>query len=158
MAMIRQKIVPHLWFDKQAREAVEFYCSVFPDSSVQNISQIRDTPSGDCDFVSFQLCGQDFKAISAGPFFKFNEAISFQVFCDSQDEIDFYWQKLSADPAAEQCGWLKDKFGLSWQIVPSIMDVMMESTDSAQIDRVTQSFLGMKKFDIAELQRAFDGV
>jgi predicted 3-demethylubiquinone-9 3-methyltransferase (glyoxalase superfamily) len=152
-----QKIVPHLWFDKEAREAAEFYASVFPDSKVTNVTTLHDTPSGDSDIVSFELLGQPFMAISAGPLFKFNESISFIVHCDTQDEIDYYWQKLSAVPEAEQCGWLKDKYGLSWQIVPSGMETMLRSGSEEQIARVTQAFLPMKKLDIAELERAYSG-
>ena len=157
MAVIQQKIVPHLWYDKEAKEAANFYCSVFPDSKITNITTLHNTPTGDCDIVSFTLSGQPFMAISAGPLFKFNESISFMVYCDKQDEIDYYWGKLSADPKAEQCGWLKDRYGLSWQIVPTVMDKMMQDQDPERLARVTQAFLKMKKFDIAALQRAFDG-
>jgi predicted 3-demethylubiquinone-9 3-methyltransferase (glyoxalase superfamily) len=157
MPRIRQKIVPHLWFDKEAREAAMFYCSVFPDSSVTSVTTLHDTPSGECDIVSFSLGGQPFMAISAGPLFKFNEAISFMVNCETQDEIDYYWEKLSAVPEAEQCGWLKDKFGLSWQIVPAAMDGMMKDADTERVNRVTQAFLKMKKFDLVELQTAYEG-
>ncbi len=291
-----QKIKPHLWFDKEAKEAAAFYISLFKDSKVTNISTITDTPSGDCDIVSFILAGKEFMAISAGPIFKFNpsislftvfdneaeideawkklseggkvlmeyqaypwakkygwledkyglswqlsmsenhkleqkitpllmftqkmagktkeaieyytgifpnskvemmvpyekgegdkegfikhsrfslsgenfmamdssgphqfvfnEAISFVVRCDTQEEIDHYWEKLSAVPESEQCGWCKDKFGVSWQIVPAIMDEMMTSKDKAAVDRVTQAFLKMKKFHIAELTKAYEG-
>jgi predicted 3-demethylubiquinone-9 3-methyltransferase (glyoxalase superfamily) len=299
-----QKITPHLWFDQEAREAAEFYTSLFPDSKVTHITTIHDTPSGDTDIVSFELAGQSFMAISAGPLFKFNpsvsffvnfdpsrdqearnnldrmwerlseggtalmpldkypfserygwvqdkygltwqliltnpegeerpfiipsllfvgevasraeeainhylsvfkdskmgaiarygagqepdregtvmfddfmlegqwfaamdsarehnfafnEAISFLVECDSQAEIDYYWERLSAVPEAEQCGWLKDKFGLSWQISPAALDEMMKNGTREQVDRVTQAFLPMKKFDIAELQKAYEG-
>lgn len=299
-----QKITPHLWFDKEAREAAEFYTSLFPDSEVTNVTTLHDTPSGDSDIVSFELAGQSFMAISAGPLFKFNpsvsfflnfdpsrdqaardnldrmwerlseggsalmpldkypfsehygwvqdkyglswqlilsdpegeerpfivpslmfvgevagraeeainhylsvfknskpgaiarygagqepdkegtvmfadfmlegqwfaamdsayahqfafnEAISFLVDCDSQEEIDYYWERLSAVPEAEQCGWLKDKFGLSWQISPAALDEMMTNGTPEQIDRVTQAFLPMKKFNIAELQKAYEG-
>ena len=145
-----QKITPHLWFDKEAKEAAEFYTAVFPDSKIINITTLHNTPSGDCDVVSFVLSGQPFMAISAGPLFKFNEAISFRVDCATQKEIDYYWEKLSADPKAEQCGWCKDKYGLSWQIVPKAMDEMMSQGTPEQIDRVTQAFLPMKKFDIAK--------
>lgn len=107
--------------------------------------------------VSFRLLGQSFMAISAGPLFTFNESISFMVHCDTQEEIDGYWEKLSADPQSEQCGWLKDKYGLSWQIVPSIMDAMMQDKDADKVTRVTQAFLGMKKFDITALQAAYEG-
>ena len=302
--MTKHKIVPHLWFDKEAREAADFYASVFPNSSIKNVTTLRDTPSGDCDVVSFTVWGQPFMSISAGPLFKFNpsvsfmvnfdpsqdayaktridevweklaksgevlmpldkypfserygwvadkfgvswqliltnlegevrpiiipsllfvknvcgkaeeasdfylsvfndtkrgelirypagmepekegtvmftdfklegqwftamdsarehnfafnEAISFMVYCNDQKEIDYYWEKLSAVPQAEQCGWLKDKYGLSWQIVPTIMDEMMQDDDPERMARVTQAFLPMKKFDLAELQRAYDG-
>jgi len=152
-----QKIVPHLWFDKEAKEAAEFYASVFPDSRVTHVTTLHDTPSGDADVVSFELFGQPFQAISAGPLFKFNESISLMVRCETQDEIDRYWAKLSADPAAEQCGWLKDKYGLSWQIVSTRMDEMLEAGTAEQVARLTQAFLPMKKLDIAELERAYSG-
>lgn len=292
-----QKITPHLWYDKEAVEAAELYCSVLPDSKVTNVSTLHDTPSGDTDIVSFQLCGQEFQSISAGPLFKFNpsisfliscnsreevddfwnkladggkalmpldsypfserygwtedryglswqimhagdrgvsqritptlmyvgdvagkaeeavnfyasvfpnskvgdidrygkgeepdkegtirhaefslngyqvaamdsarehnfgfnEAISIMVYCEDQKEIDRYWDALTAVPESEQCGWLKDKFGVSWQIVPTSLDEMMTSGTQEQIDRVTQAFLPMKKFDLAELQKAYEG-
>ncbi len=291
-----QKITPHLWFDKEAKEATAFYTSLFEHSKVKNVTTITGTPSGDCDVVTFDLAGQEFMAISAGPYFKlnpsisffvvfdnekeieavwnklieggkalmayntypwahkygwlqdkyglswqlswseyhkmeqkitpflmftkdmagktkdaietytnifpnskvemvvpyakddgdkegfikhsrftlggqnfmamdsslpheftFNEAISFVVNCDTQEEIDYYWKKLSAVPEAEQCGWLKDIYGVSWQIVPSIMNKMMTSGNKEKIARVTQAFLKMKKFDIKTLERAYDG-
>jgi predicted 3-demethylubiquinone-9 3-methyltransferase (glyoxalase superfamily) len=304
MTNTNQKIVPHLWFDKEAKEAAEFYCSVFPDSKITNITILRNTPSGDVDTVSFELWGQKFMAISAGPLFKFNpsvsffvnfdpsreenarkkldavweklseggtalmsldnypfserygwiedkyglswqliltnpegdprppivpsllfvgdvagkaeeainfyvsvfkeskeghiarypkgmepdkegtlmfadfmlekqwfaamdsaqehlfnfnEAISLMVYCDTQAEIDDYWEKLSAVPEAEQCGWLKDKYGMSWQIVPTTMDEMMANGTREQIDHLTQAFLPMKKLVIAELEKAYKG-
>ena len=291
-----QKIITHLWYDKEAKEATAFYASLFPNSNIDNINTITGTPSGDCDIVNFTLAGQKFSAISAGPYFKFNpsislfvtfdneseidktwqalaeggevlmeyaaypwakkygwlkdkyglswqlsyteddqpsqkitpalmftqvmagraesaikeyteifpdskieviipyteddedqrgfvkhsrfsllgqnfiamdssaahdfifnEAISFMVNCDTQDEIDYYWEKLSAVPEAEQCGWLKDKYGVSWQIVPSNMDELMSGDDRERFDRVTQAFLQMKKFDLAKLKSAYDG-
>lgn len=299
-----QKITPHLWFDQEAKEAAEFYASIFPDSKVTSITTLHNTPSGDSDIVSFELWGQKFMAISAGPLFKFNpavsffvnfdpsreenarkkldamweklseggtalmpldkypfserygwiedkyglswqliltdpegdprppivpsllfvndvsgkaeeamnfymsvfknskqgliarypkgmepdkegtlmfadfmlenqwfaamdsayehlfnfnEAISLMVYCDTQKEIDDYWEKLSAVPEAEQCGWLKDKYGLSWQIVPTAMDEMMQAKDKKKIARVTEAFLKMKKFDLAELKKAYEG-
>jgi predicted 3-demethylubiquinone-9 3-methyltransferase (glyoxalase superfamily) len=158
MAKIEQKIVPHLWYDKEAREAAEFYTSIFPDSKVTNVTTLHDTPSGDCDVVSFELFRQQFQAISAGPIFKFNEAISLMVYCESQEEIDQYWDKLSASPENEQCGWLKDKFGLSWQIVPAQMDEMMAKGTEEQVARITQAFLPMKKLDIKALEDAYNGV
>jgi predicted 3-demethylubiquinone-9 3-methyltransferase (glyoxalase superfamily) len=304
MSKSKPKIVPHLWYDKEAKEAAEFYTSIFPDSKITNVRTIHNTPSGDSDIVSFELWGQKFMAISAGPFFKlnpsvsyivnfdpsrekdagekinevwnklseggtvlmpldkypfsekfgwiqdkygfswqliltnpegeerpplvpsllfvgdncgnteeainfylsvfknakqglfarypkgmepdkegtimfsdfmlenqwfaamdsahehkfsFNEAFSFMVYCDTQEEIDYYWEKLSAVPEAEQCGWLKDKFGLSWQIVPTGMDEMMSKGTPEQLARVTEAFLKMKKFDLEELQKAYKG-
>ncbi|MDQ0970251.1 putative 3-demethylubiquinone-9 3-methyltransferase (glyoxalase superfamily) [Neobacillus niacini] len=304
MSNLKQKIVPHLWYDKEAKEAALFYASIFPDSKVTNVATIHDTPSGDSDIVTFELWGQKFMAISAGPYFKinpsvsfivnfdpsrendasekinevwnklsdggtplmpldkypfsekfgwiqdkyglswqlmltnpegeerhtivpsllfvgdqcgkteeainfylsvfknaklghivrypndmepdkegtvmfadfnlenqwfaamdsahkhkfnFNEAISFMVYCDTQEEIDYYWERLSAVPEAEQCGWLKDKFGLSWQIVPSQMDEMMSKGTPEQQERLTKAFLKMKKFDLTELQKAYKG-
>lgn len=292
-----QKIVPHLWFDKEAKEAAEFYTSVFEDSKIKDTTTLHNTPSGDCDIVTFKLSGQNFMAISAGPLFKFNpsisfhvkcktkdevdaiweklssggtvlmepgkypfserygwvqdkyglswqvvfvgkseinqkiipvlmfvgavcgkteeavnfyasvfrnakadilarysqgeepdkegtvkytsfvlegiefgamdsarmhdfsfnEAISFIVHCDTQEEIDYYWEKLSAVSEAEQCGWLKDKYSLSWQIVPTIMDEMMKDKDEKKLARVTEAFLKMKKFDIEGLKKAYEG-
>lgn len=156
MVTVKPKIVPHLWYDKEAKEAAEFYCSIFPASKITNITTLHNTPSGDCDIVSFELSGEPFMAISAGPLFKFNESISFIVYCDTQEQIDYYWNKLSAFPEAEQCGWLKDKYGLSWQITPADMDEMMCRGSKEQIARVTQAFLQMKKFDIAELRKAYE--
>jgi predicted 3-demethylubiquinone-9 3-methyltransferase (glyoxalase superfamily) len=150
-------ITPHLWFDKEAREAATFYCSVFPNSKITSVKTLRDTPSGDADVVSFELNGQPFMAISAGPLFKFNESISFMIPCETQQEIDYYWEKLSAVPQAEQCGWLKDKYGLSWQVTSTAMTDMLQKGTPEQTARVTNAFLKMKKFDLAELQKAYDG-
>jgi predicted 3-demethylubiquinone-9 3-methyltransferase (glyoxalase superfamily) len=304
MSTTNQKIVPHLWYDKEAKEAAEFYTSIFPDSKITNVTTIHDTPSGDSDIISFELYGQKFTAISAGPIFKinpsvsmivnfdptrekdarekieevwdkfseggivlmpldqypfsekygwiqdkyglswqlsltnpeggerdalvpsllfvgeqcgnaeeaihfytsvfknakqghiarypkgmepdkegtimyadfslenqrfvamdsahdhqfsFNEAISFMVYCDTQEEIDHYWESLTAVPEAEQCGWLKDQFGVSWQIVPSEMNEMMSNGTPEQLERVTKAFLKMKKFNLAELRKAYKG-
>ena len=158
MATIRQKLVPHLWFDHQAREAAEFYASVFENSWVESSVTLEGTPSGSVEVVTFFVLGQEFQAISAGPLVPFNESISFMVKCDTQQEIDYYWDKLTADGGQEvECGWLKDKFGLSWQIVPAVMDEMMQSGDPVALARITQAFLKMKKFDIAALVRAFEG-
>jgi predicted 3-demethylubiquinone-9 3-methyltransferase (glyoxalase superfamily) len=153
------RITSHLWFDKEAKEAAQFYTSVFPNSKIKNVTTIHDTPSGSADIVTIELLGQEFTLISAGPLFKFNEAISFMVYCDTQEEIDYYWDRLGAggDPQAQQCGWLKDKFGLSWQVVPTEMDEMMREGTPEQIARVTQAFLKMKKFDLAELRKAYEG-
>ncbi|AKH38889.1 MULTISPECIES: VOC family protein [Nitrosomonas] len=158
MTTIKQKIVPHLWFDKEAKEAAEFYTSIFKNSRIKRTTTLHNMPSGTVDVVTFELFGQEFMAISAGPLFKFNESLSFIVKCDTQEEIDFYWQRLASEGGQEvECGWLKDKYGLSWQIVPAVMDEMMQSQDPARLTRVTQAFLKMKKFDIAALQRAYDG-
>lgn len=151
-----KKITPHLWFDKQAKQAAEFYVSIFPNSKILSSTTVHNTPSGDSEIVSFELNGQPFMAISAGPLFKFNESISFIVNCETQKEIDYFWKKLSAVPEAEQCGWLKDKYGLSWQIVPTIMNEMMSKGSQEQIGRVTCAFLKMKKFDISKLRQAYD--
>jgi len=158
MAGIGNKIVPHLWFDKEAREAAEFYTSVFDDSRIVSCVKLDGTPSGEVEIVTFELLGQKFQALSAGPLFQFNESISFIVQCDTQDEIDLYWEKLTADGGQEvECGWLKDKFGLSWQILPAALDDMMRSGDPEALSRVTQAFLKMRKFDLAALQKAYDG-
>ena len=117
--VMTHKITPHLWFDKEAREAAEFYTSVFPKSKIKSTTTLQNTPSGTVEVVTIDLMGQEFMLLSAGPLFKFNESISFIVRCKTQKEIDYYWERLSAVPEAEQCGWLKDKYGLSWQIVPA---------------------------------------
>ena len=158
MATTFKKIVPYLWYDTQAKEAAEYYVSIFPGSKITNVTLLEDTPSGDAQTVSFELSGQPFMAISAGPLFTFNESVSFIIYCDTQEEINYYWSKLTegGDPKAQQCGWLKDKFGLSWQVAPSIMNEMMEKGTKEQIRRVTQAFLTMKKFDISALQEAYE--
>ena len=142
-----QSPYPCLWFDGQAKEAAEYYCSVFDDTKITS-----DSPA----VVMFELNGSTFMALNGGPEFKFNESVSFVVNCDSQEEIDHYWNNLTADGGEEgQCGWLKDKFGVSWQIVPAMLGSLMDSPEAAQ--RVTQAFLQMKKFDIAALKRAYEG-
>jgi predicted 3-demethylubiquinone-9 3-methyltransferase (glyoxalase superfamily) len=165
---IRQKITPTLMFTEQqsgkAEDAMSFYASVFHDSNVNSINRYgageEPDREGTVRHAVFTLEGQDFAAMdSAHPHgFGFNEAISLQVHCDTQQEIDYYWDKLSADPSAEQCGWLKDKYGLSWQIVPNEMDEMLATNDQAKIARVTEAFLKMKKFDLAKLREAAEGV
>ena len=151
-----QKIIPHLWFDKEAKEAAEFYVSVFPNSKITSTLTIHDTPSGDAEQVEFELNGIPFIAISAGPYFKFNESVSFVVRCNDQQEIDYYWEKLSAVPDAEQCGWIKDKYGLSWQIVPRQLDEMLKSGTEDKKRNLTQAFIKMKKFDLEKLRDAFN--
>ena len=152
-----QKITPFLWFDKEAREAAEFYASVFKDAKILDSTTLENTPSGTVEIVTIELFGQEFQLMSAGPLFKFNEAISFVVNCDNQEEIDYYWAKLSAVPEAEACGWVKDKFGVSWQIVPTIMYEMQKTKDRQKLARLTEAFLKMKKFDIAALKQSYDG-
>ncbi len=164
---IKQKITPILMFVGdvcgKAEEAIQFYTSVFKDAKVGDIMRYNKGEEPDKEgtvrFASFTLAGQDFGAMDSARVhsFSFNEAISLMVYCDTQKEIDYYWKKLSADPKAEQCGWLKDKYGLSWQVVPTAMDKMMADKDPKRIARVTKAFLKMKKFDIAELQVAYDG-
>lgn len=151
-----KKITPFLWFDKNLKEIIDFYVSVFPDVKVSSRGELSDTPSGNVEMATLEIFGQELSLMTAGPMFTFNEAISFVISCDSQDEIDYYWEKLIASGGSEsQCGWLKDKYGLSWQVVPSRMNEMMSTGTKEQIGRVTQAFLTMKKFDIAKLEEAF---
>jgi len=151
-----QKITPFLWYDKEAAEAAKFYTSVFKGSKIKDTTVLHKTPSGTVEIVTIEILGQVLQLMSAGPYFKFNEAISFVVHCDTQKEIDYYWEKLSADPKAEQCGWCKDKYGVSWQIVPSILNEMQKDKDQKKVARVTEAFLKMKKFDIEELKKAYE--
>ena len=162
----KHKIVPCLWFDSQAEEAANYYVGIFKNSKVARITRytaagfdVHQRPAGSVMTVAFELDGQPFTALNGGPHFKFNEAISFQVECKNQQEIDYYWEKLGAggDPGAQQCGWLKDKFGLSWQIVPENMDEFFEDDTSESAQRVMDAMLPMKKIDIEELRRARDG-
>ncbi len=150
-----KKIIPHLWFEKNLKEITDFYLSVFPEAELSKKTELSDTPSGDVEMAALTIAGQELFLITAGPVFKFNEAISLMIYCESQAEIDYYWEKLSAVPEAEQCGWLKDKYGLSWQVVPAMMDTMMQNGTKEQIARLTQAFLQMKKFDIKKLTEAF---
>lgn len=148
-----KKITPFLWFEKNLKEIVDYYVSVFPEAKVATVGELSDTPSGNVQMANIEIFGQTLSLMTAGPMFKFNEAISFVINCDTQEEVDYYWNKLSAVPEAEQCGWCKDKYGLSWQVVPSMMGEIMASGDKEKIARVTGAFLKMKKFDIAELQK-----
>jgi predicted 3-demethylubiquinone-9 3-methyltransferase (glyoxalase superfamily) len=156
-----QKIVTNLWFDAQAEEAANFYCSLFPDSKVLNITRYGSAgpgPEGQVMVVDFQLAGQRFTGINGGPEFTFSEAISLLINCDSQEEVDRYWDALLADGGEpSQCGWLKDKYGLSWQVVPREMDEMIASTDAAAAQRTLAAMLKMVKLDLAELKRAYAG-
>lgn len=158
-----QEISPCLWFDTQAEEAANFYVSVFRNSKITNISrygeagqEVHGKPVGSVLTVDFELTGQKFTALNGGPQFTFNEAVSFQVACQTQEEVDYYWEKLSADPASEQCGWLKDKFGLSWQIVPTRLGELLQDGDSQKAGQVMNAMLKMKKLDIGELERAYN--
>ncbi len=150
------RLTTHLWFQKDAKAAAEFYVSVFgKGSKIKSVNVLENTPSGRVEVVSFELLGQDFMALGAPAPFQFNESMSLTVHCDTQEEIDYFWGKLSADPKAEHCGWLKDKYGLSWQVVPSVLGKMMADKDPKKVARVTQAFLKMNKFDIAALERAY---
>ena len=154
--MTINKITPHLWFDTEAKEAAEFYVSVFPNSKIISTLVFEGTPSGNAEHVEFELNGNLFLAISAGPLFRFNESISFVVSCDTQEEIDHFTAKLSAVPEAEQCGWVKDKYGLGWQIAPALLDEMMKAGTKEQRKNLTQAFLKMKKFNIKNLVEAYN--
>ncbi len=159
MATVTQKITPFLWFDNNAEEAVNFYVSVFKNSKVGETARYGDSgpgPKGSVMTMAFELEGQKFTALNGGPHFKFTEAISFVVNCETQEEIDYFWERLSSNGGQEvQCGWLKDKYGLSWQIVPTILPELI-SGDPQKSNRVMQALMQMKKLDIAELQRAAD--
>ena len=161
-----QKIAPFLWFDNQAEEAADYYCGIFRNSKITRIArygkagfEFHHRPEGSVMTVAFDLDGQSFVALNGGPVFKFTEAISFAVSCKNQAELDHFWNKLSAggDPKARQCGWLKDKYGLSWQIVPAEMGALAGDPDQVKANRVMQAMLRMKKIDIAALKRAHEG-
>jgi len=154
-----QKITPFLWFDNQAEEAAAFYTSIFPNSRVSKVVRYGDAgpgPAGSVMTVDFQLEGQSFVALNGGPLFKFTEAISFVVNCQTQEEVDAYWEKLTAGGSDIQCGWLKDKFGLSWQIVPTALIEFLSDRDPEKAARVMKTMLTMKKLDIRRLQHAYD--
>ena len=157
------RIAPCLWFDSQAEEAARYYASIFKNSKIGRISHYTEAgqethkqPPGSVMVVEFELDGQSLTALNAGPVFKFNEAVSLQIYCDSQEEIDYYWERLreGGDPNSEVCGWLKDKYGLSWQVVPRIMGDLMSDSDPARASRVMIAMLKMKKLDIAEIEQA----
>lgn len=154
-------ITPNLWFDTQAEEAAEFYCSVFPNSRITAVTRYPEGapgPAGTVMTVAFELDGQPFVGINGGPHFQFDEAVSFEIRCETQDEVDVYWERLTADGGAEsQCGWCKDRFGLSWQVVPRGMEEVFSDPDPERAQRAMQAMLGMKKLDLAELRRAADG-
>ena len=161
-----QPITPCLWFDSQAEEAARYYTGIFKNSKLGRISRYGDAgrevhgqAPGTVMRVEFELNGQTFTALNGGPLFKFNEAISFQIMCRTQEEVDHYWNKLSegGDEQAQVCGWLKDKYGLSWQVVPTVLAELMTDPDKEKAGRVMEALLKMKKLDIAELKRAFAG-
>lgn len=161
----RKPVMPCLWFDTQAEEAAQFYCSVFKNAKINSIShypnvgqEVHKRPAGSVMTVEFELDGQPFVALNGGPQFKFDEAVSFQVPCESQAEIDYYWSALTKDGGQEgPCGWLKDKFGLSWQVFPSAVPKMLADPDRAKAARVMNAFMKMKKFDLAAVERAYAG-
>jgi predicted 3-demethylubiquinone-9 3-methyltransferase (glyoxalase superfamily) len=159
----KQKITPCLWFDDEAEDAANFYVAIFKDSRITNVSrygeagkEVHGKKPGTAMTVAFELEGQPFTALNGGPQFKFNQSISFQISCESQAEVDHYWDKLSegGDPNAQQCAWLKDKFGLSWQVVPTALSRLLSDPDRAKAGRVMNAMLKMKKIDIAELENA----
>jgi len=155
-----QKITPFLWFDNQAEEAVKFYASIFKNAKIGTIARYGEAgpgPAGSVMTASFTIEGQEFIALNGGPRFKFTEAISFVVNCDTQQEIDHYWDNLLKGGTPQACGWLKDKFGLSWQIVPSILPKLFDSKDPERSKRVMEAMLKMVKFDIKVLEEAYEG-
>ncbi len=161
-----QRIIPCLWFADNAEEAARHYTGIFKNSRITAIThygtagfESHHRPPGSVMTVAFELDGQSFTALNGGPLFQFTEAISFQVNCETQEEIDHYWDKLSADgdPDAQMCGWLKDRYGLSWQVIPNSMDELFKDEESAASQRAMEAMLTMKKLDIAALQRAYDG-
>lgn len=160
-----QKISPCLWFDDQGEEAAKFYTSIFKDSKIGDVTrygkegyEIHGREEGTVMTVEFEIEGQKFLVLNGGPIFKFNEAISFQVYCETQEEVDYYWEKLSegGDEKAQQCGWLKDKYGVSWQIVPTILIKMLKDKDSQKSQRVMKAMLQMHKLDISTLKKAYE--
>jgi predicted 3-demethylubiquinone-9 3-methyltransferase (glyoxalase superfamily) len=164
MPIAGTKITPCLWFDTQAEDAAKFYCSVFKNSKITAVSrypdegqEIHKKSAGSVMVVAFELEGRPFTALNGGPNFKFDEAVSFQIMCETQAEIDHYWNALTAGGQEGPCGWLKDKFGLSWQVVPSAIPRMMSDPDRAKSARVMNAFMKMKKLDLAALERAYAG-
>ncbi|MGH8166489.1 MAG: VOC family protein [Woeseiaceae bacterium] len=158
------RITPCLWFDDEAEEAAKFYTGIFKNSKIVNITRYGEAgyefhkkPAGSVMTVAFELDGQPFTALNGGPVFRFNEAVSLEISCDTQDEVDYYWEKLSqgGDEKAQQCGWLKDRFGLSWQVVPVVLTEMVGDPDDEKSQRAMEAMLHMKKLDIAELKQAY---
>ena len=160
-----QKITPFLWFDQEAEEAVKFYTSIFKNSKIGRIlrydkqaAKASGRPAGSVLTIEFELEGQKFVALNGGPQFKFNESVSFVVNCETQEEVDYFWEKLTADGGEEsQCGWLKDRFGLSWQVTPTVLIDMLHDKDAAKAERVMNAMLQMQKIDIGKLRDAYAG-
>ena len=159
-----QKITPFLWFDTQAEEAVKFYTSIFKNTRIlattrynEASSRVSGRQKGSVMSIVFQIEGQDFTALNGGPVFKFSPAVSFVVSCKNQEEIDYYWERLSEGGKTNQCGWLEDRYGVTWQIVPAILTKMLQDNDETKVARVTKAFLEMKRFDIATLKQAYKG-
>jgi len=161
-----QRITPCLWYDSEAEEAAKFYTSIFKNSKIGKISrygeagrEIHGKPPGTVMTVEFQLDGQSFTALNGGPIFKFTEAISLQIHCETQEEVDYFWARLTegGDVKDQQCGWLKDKFGVSWQVVPSILSELLQNSDAKKSERAMTAMLKMKKLDIDKLKQAFEG-
>lgn len=162
---MNQKITPNLWFDSQAEEAAEFYTSIFKNSKLKNVARypkaaqsVSGKTAGSVMTVAFQIEGQDFLALNGGPTFKFSEAVSFIVNCEDQKEVDYYWDRLTqgGDEKAQICGWLKDKFGVSWQVVPKRLEELMSDPDPEKVERVMTVFLKMKKIVVADLEKAYE--
>jgi predicted 3-demethylubiquinone-9 3-methyltransferase (glyoxalase superfamily) len=158
---MQQQIVPNLWFDTEAEDAAAFYTSVFKDSRIVNVAHYTEAgprPAGTVMVVEWEINGQRFVGINGGPEFKFSEAVSFQVNCDTQEEIDYYWEQLTDGGEEGPCGWCKDKFGLSWQVTPTGMDELFADPDKSKAERAMRAMFEMKKLDIAALKAAADGV
>ena len=160
-----QKISPCLWFDNNAEEATSFYTSIFKNSKIGNVTlygkeghEIHGKEEGTVMTVDFEIEGQKFLALNGGPIFKFNEAISFQIYCETQEEVDYYWEKLSeaGDEKAQQCGWLKDRYGVSWQVVPTVLIKMLQDKDPKKSESVMKALLQMRKLDISALKKAYE--
>ena len=155
-----QRISPCLWFDDQAEEAVDFYLSIFKNSKIKSTTRYSEAgpgPKGSVMVIAFELDGVEFVALNGGPIFKFNEAVSLSISCRTQSEVDHYWNKLVAGGQESQCGWLKDKYGVSWQVVPLQLTDLMASSDSTRVKRMTEAMFKMKKLDIATLEKAYHG-
>ena len=152
-----QKIIPCLWVEKDAGAVAAFYAGVFKDAKVKSVQNGQEGPGGEFSTAEVELFGQEFQILAAGPLFKFTEAVSFVVKCETQEEMDYYFEKLSAVPEAEQCGWLKDKYGLSWQIVPTALYRFLSDSDQTKVARVSKALYTMKRIDLPTLERAYTG-